>query len=145
MKIARLVSLPTILFLTTALPSLGATASEQSCKFVNSILDSKSKAIQALEETFGYNEQVFKTIVGAIDALPNRFDDGLVVETANVGDLFVEHFIVINKQDFGNIYIRFVYERFGETMLGVKFVFNSDVETILEDWPMLQNPVDINC
>lgn len=80
-----------------------------------------------------------------MNALPNKFDDGLVVEIANVGGLFIEHFIVINTQDSGNVYFRFVYEKFGETVVGVKFVFNSDAETILEDWPMFQNPVDINC
>lgn len=80
-----------------------------------------------------------------MNALPNKFDDGRVVEIANVGGLFVEHFIVFNTQDIGNIYFRFIYEKSGETIVGVNFVFNSDAETILEDWPMFQNPVDINC
>lgn len=145
MCIARIALLPMIFVLTTALPSLGATASEQSCNFVNSFLDSKSKAIRALEETFGHSEQAFQTIVGSMNAIPNKFDDGQVVEVANVGNLFVEHFIVINKQDYGNIYFRIVYEKSGESMIGMKFVFNSDAENILEDWPMLENPVDINC
>lgn len=145
MKIIRFALLPMMFVLTTTLPSEGATASEQSCNFVNSFLDSKSKAIQALEETFGHSEQAFQTIVGSMNGLPNKFDDGQVVEIANVGDLFVEHFIVINTQDIGNVYFRFIYEKSGETMMGVKFLFNSDAETVLEDWPMFQNPVDISC
>ncbi len=145
MNIIRLALLPMMFVLTTALPGLGATASEQSCNFVNSFLDSKSKAIHAPEEVFGHSEQLFQTIVGAMNGLPNKFDDGQIVEIANVGDLFIEHFIVLNTENNGNIYFRFVYEKVGESMVGVKILFNSDVETTLEDWPMLQNPVDIKC
>lgn len=145
MKLLRLVFLPVIFILTSGLPILGATASEHSCNFVNSYLDSKSKAIEALAEAYGHNKQAYQTIVGTLSVLPDKFDEGLIVETANVGDLYVEHFIVINKKEIGNVYFRLVYEKSGEFMVGVQFVFNSDAETILEDWQMLQNPVDINC
>ena len=145
MKTIRLVLLPMLLVLTTASPGLSATASEQSCGFVNSYLDSKSKALQALKEIFGRDETTFQTLVGIMNGLPDKFDDGRVVEIANVGNLFVEHFIVINTESIGNLYFRFIYEKSGETMLAVKFLVNSDAETILEDWPMFQNPVDVKC
>ncbi|MCP9482728.1 hypothetical protein NNA36_12225 [Shimia sp. CNT1-13L.2] len=145
MNFVRLALLPIVLVFTTALPGLGATATEQSCNFVNAFIDSKSKAFQALETTFGHNENALQTIVGSISALPDKFDEGAVVEVANVGGLVVEHFIVLNQQDIGSIYVRFVYEKSVEDMVAVRFSFNSKLDKILEDWPMLQDPVDINC
>lgn len=145
MSFVRLALLPIVLVFTTALPGLGATATEQSCSFVNAIIDSKYKAIQALETTFGHNENALQTIVGSISALPDKFDEGAVVEVANVGGLVIEHFIVLNQQDIGNFYFRFVYEKSVEDMIAVKFSFSSKLDNVLEDWPMLQEPVDINC
>lgn len=136
---------PVLLVFITASPGLSATASEQSCSFVKSYLDSKPNALKALRDIFGRDENSFQMLVEIMTELPDKFEDGRVVEIANVGDLLVEHFIVLNKENIGNIYFRFVYEKSGTTMLGVKFLVNSDVEPILKDWPMLQNPVDIGC
>jgi hypothetical protein len=145
MKIIRLILLPMLLVFTTALPGLSATASEKSCAFVNSYLDNKPKALQALKDIFGHDEQTFQSIKGFMNALPDKFEDGQVVEIANVGNLFVEHFIVLNTASAGNIYFRFIYEKSRKKMLGVKFTFYSDADDILNHRPMFQNPVDVNC
>ncbi|KIC34736.1 hypothetical protein RA25_02825 [Leisingera sp. ANG-S5] len=77
--------------------------------------------------------------------LPEDFASGKVAEIANVGDLYIEHFIVLNSPELGNVYFRIIYEAGSDTMIGVKFDINTAAEKVLGSWPVLQEPVLQQC
>lgn len=80
-----------------------------------------------------------------ISGLPEKFEDGQVAEIGNIGNLYVEHFIVLNSSEAGSVYFRIVYEKVEDDFVSVKFTVNSKVEDSLSEWPVLQEPTPLKC
>jgi hypothetical protein len=83
--------------------------------------------------------------VGTFSGLPEKFEEGQIVEIANVGGLYVEHFIVLNSSDIGNFYFRIVYEKRRDDPMGVLFTSNSEVKNALKEWPVFKRPISVQC
>lgn len=91
------------------------------------------------------DEQTLKSLDASISGLPEKFEDGQVAEIGNIGNLYVEHFVVLNSADVGSVYVRIVYEKVEDDFVGVKFTVNSKVEDSLGEWPVLQQPISLEC
>lgn len=134
------------ILISMASSGLSATPEALSCGFVNSIQKSKSLGLKSFEEIFWTaNESQKSAMVTALTALPEKLDEAQVVEVANVGGLFVEHFIVLNSSDIGNYYLRIIYERVEGGHAGVRFTMNGEAHASLQEWPPLQDPLAIKC
>lgn len=142
----KLFTLAAVSLLLTAAPGLSATPTERSCGFVNSFQKGKAGATNALRGIFHYlDDQTLKSIDALISGLPEKFEDGQVAEIGNIGNLYVEHFIVLNSSEAGSVYFRIVYEKVEDDFVSVKFTVNSKVENSLSEWPVLQEPTPLKC
>lgn len=127
-------------------PAFSASATELSCGFVSSYMDGRPRALAAFRKIMStVGDEGYRSISNSFLALPERFLSGTVTEIANVGGLYVEHFLVLNSPEFGNVYFRIIYEAGADTMVGVKFLVNNNADSILKEWPVFQQPTLQKC
>lgn len=147
LNVKNQIGLAAALFFLTTLPSWGATPAELSCDFVASFQKSQSSAAKVVRKIFFHveDETYKKRLQNVLNGLPEKFENGQIVEIANVGNLFVEHFIVMNSSEIGSIYFRIIYEKIGDSHGGVKLYFDSDAEDAMNEWSVLQQPIEVQC
>lgn len=122
------------------------TPEELSCNFVSAMQKSVADGIEASREILKhFPSEQFSAISGPMQALPDSFRAGGVVEVARMGDFFIEHLVVVNSDSIGNVYFRVAYERYQGGLTGIQFNFNSDIEAGLGGWHLLQQPIEIDC
>lgn len=80
-----------------------------------------------------------------VSAMPNGFDESVVVEVGPISDLYSDHVMVYHSNSTGNMYIRIAYGRMGYEYFGVQFHAANKLKIVLNQWPFLDAPKPLDC
>lgn len=127
-------------------PAHATSPKDQSCAMIDAFVRSQIDGIAEARSIMDLlNDANFEQVAAVIRLLPRDVIHGEVTKIADVGGIMVEHFIVLQSARSGNIYFRIIYEKYGKQMKGVEFSLNTKSKELLNAWPVLQEPVPVEC
>lgn len=120
-------------------------AEAQSCRFVNAFMQGRSEALSELAQIMRVSDDDIAELTELFGSFPESMLLGHVLELGSAGNLYREHLIVLNALGQGNMYFRIIYENVNVKMVGMRLKIDSDLDVSLGHWPVLQQPVDVDC
>ncbi|SPJ27258.1 hypothetical protein TRM7615_00742 [Falsiruegeria mediterranea M17] len=127
-------------------PAKGETAKDTACQIRDALLVSRSKGIDAFKSAMRTADTTqLSALEGSLGALPQRFDQGKILEIARVDDLVAEYMIVMYSKDVSNIFFRVIFQKI-QGAHALTFVhFTGKFRTSLAEWPIFASPKPVTC
>ena len=123
-----------------------ATAVEQSCALISALQSGRENGIAKMREIMHLvSDEDFAPIALSMERLHEIYDEGELVEVFRVGDLVVEHFIVLNANGADNLYMRLIYQKTDLGASAVKLFYTEKAIDALSEWQFAQDPIPVRC